>query len=163
MDEITLRTQVRQTLLRKALLRGTLLGAVGVALLLFATFYHPSHTIRWGVAFVLVFILLVSMGLIPYRRLARLQTHPDELHLGVGSFTYIHRQTPFVTLSVEAVKDVRWIEVGELYGIGIDIDEIPGPAQPFATLSRRRAGCDLFFAYFSETSFREFKEYLDKS
>lgn len=79
-QEITLRSSIKPELMRKLLFKGTLLAGIGaVSILLAGLFLSPDYLAIWGLPIFLIGMGLITIGLLPYRRLKRLELNPHKL------------------------------------------------------------------------------------
>ena len=73
---------VRTACLHAVVARGTLLALVGITPLLLGALLLPPSTLHGlGVVLFAFFLFCVVCGLLPYKRLAKKQLHPDVLHI----------------------------------------------------------------------------------
>lgn len=160
------RTSVDKELLRRVVLRGSLIAAVGLLLMLFGNGIPASHLSGWGAGIVLLSLALITLGLLPYRRLARLQLHPNELTLSEEELLYTRKKAPPLWIDRSSIADLRWLRRGELYGIAITLRP---PATRRADLQqevarwRRLLDCDLFLPYFSKESCDQLQSSLSET
>jgi hypothetical protein len=184
-ESIVLRSSVLPGLMKQTLLKGTLKGGIGVALLVFGAIFLPSQEMKnWGIVFFIIAFTLLTWGLLPYKRLKRLEENPNSLileddfwiHFAVkGSKVFsvpvnsIERIDYFpYGLSLESDKQKASEECAKngKYGIALwlktngfsDIQKAPHfNLERFHRISRQNYGCDLFFAYFSPRSYQTLK------
>lgn len=167
-----LRTSIAAELQRGRLLLGSAIAAPGILLMIWASFLSPQLLARWGVVFALLSILLIALGLIPYRRICRLQLHPNQIALEEENLTYVIGETPRFRLSKEGVREIAFLKERGGYGIGlwlhlpiekkITVIDPRFDMQKFMNQSRRR-GCDLYLPLFSERAAAEIEEWLQNS
>jgi hypothetical protein len=107
-----IRTHITPGLLRFALFRGTLMGGIGAAILLFSGIFLPPALLQgWGFFLFMLSIGLIAWGLIPYRRLKRLETNPNRLILdSEGAIHFLAKGKVLQSIPREAVKSLRWVE-----------------------------------------------------
>lgn len=170
MDTITLRTSIRPQLKRLLLFRGTILGLLGMGALLYGGIFVPVEALTsWGGALVLVSFILIGWGLIPYRRITKMEESPNRLVITEDEMMHYHRHgKDILKFPLKALKDVRFIDDGSLYGIALDLkpeweEKVPNPAvsvvmQMFLWSLKKKHHFDRFFPYFSKRAAEELKE-----
>jgi hypothetical protein len=169
---IKLRSTIRPELMWSALLRGTLFATVGALLLIYGGTTLPKNSlIGWGIPLVLVSLMLIAFGLIPYRRLSRLQVNPDEIHIKETSFCFISKKKMCFTVPFASIEKIELLERRALYGIGVQLKHNPSEKisvhdprfdmQRYQACSQKRFDCDLFFPYFTSHAVEELKEVFE--
>lgn len=172
-DQITIRTSIKSGLKRSLLIRGTVLAAIGMALLLYAgiTISLPVLS-QWGAAIWLISIFLIALGMIPYRRVVKIENNPNQIMITDDGLVHYHRHGRDVfTLPLDAIEEVRFLEDMGLYGIAVTLKEserekIPYPAisvvmQMFQWSLKRNHSFDRFFPFFSERGARKLQELIE--
>jgi uncharacterized protein (DUF58 family) len=165
-------TTVTAALLRRRLLLGSGIAAAGVAILIGANFLSSRLLNGWGLLLSLLSILLIALGLIPYRRLTRLQLHPNHIALEEEHLVYLLRNSPRFRLYKEAIQELTFHRRGDEYGIGLQLFAqtakkiaVVDPSfnmQAFIDRSRRR-GFDLYLPLFSQRAAQELREWHTSS
>jgi hypothetical protein len=152
---ITLRTTVSNELLHQALFKGTFFAAIGCFILIFASVALPVKVLApWGWAFIVLAVGLIAYGLIPYKKLSRLQLHPHKLILTEDTLTY-QKKEPILTLPLISVE--RFEFTGD--GIGVILKSPPKePVRLFTKKIPQKKGMDLFFPHFGKTAFKHLTE-----
>ncbi len=155
-DMLILRSAIKEELLFNFLKRGTALALIGILPLLFgALFLNTSQLGNWGLLIYFFSMGLIALGLIPYRRLLRLQKSPNELILCQDdTLIFKRRGKQLLKIPFHEIAQVRFIEENKIYGIGIDL-KINRPTK------KKQLGCDFFFPYFTKRSFERMKKVLD--
>lgn len=187
-ETITIRSSVLPDLMRKTLRRGTLLAGIGVLALLFGGVFIPVEKMRiWGPFLFLFSLGMITWGLLPYKRLKRLEDKPSMLVVeGDGWLHYSVGGKPLFSIPIASIDRTVFIDRPSIYGIGVFLKnanlENPGLRSVYSELdadtpilgyllkytewSRKLHGCDLFFPYFSQRSFNtllECQEFPDAS
>lgn len=173
-DTIKLYSVVEASLVKQRLLRGSIPALTGIILLVLSGAFMPADQLsRWGFAILAATILLITWGLLPYRRLSYAQANPHSLELSSdGAFCYRgRRKTPILTVPFASVADIRYVDEATGYGIGIQLrDPAPEPVvvhDPPIDMAAHRASaqaacqCDLFFPLFDRTSYDELRACID--
>lgn len=155
-------TQVKPELKRSKLLRGSVIAGVGALILLIGgAAVPPSQLHVWGWLIALVSFGLIAIGMIPYRRLCRLEERPAKLVINdVNELIYIHNDLKKITIPYEIIEKMEYFEDGNIYGIGVWIKKDAAKKirvhDPLFDYQRRqkqakkRFGCDLFLPFFSK-------------
>lgn len=166
MNKVVFRSSIDKNLMRKALIRGTFLASIGVLLLFFSGVFLPVRILQcYGIFLFGLSMLFIAFGLLPYRKLQRLETKPDELWVTNSSIHYIKRGNERLVIPLKAVFKISWVSRGYLYGIGIDLKEhsLLSIPRSFIKYSQKKSGFDLFFPFFTERTFLELKDYIQVS
>lgn len=161
--QIKLFSSVKPALLRKTLLRGSLLGGLGAFILLLAGTLLPLAALKlWGIPAFISALLFIALGLIPYKVLVRLEENPYLLTFDGQTIELERKEHVLFSLPATAVEKLTFVEKEHYYGIAIvaDLDKISvDPA--FLTVSKERCPeATLFCPYFSERSLAELAESL---
>lgn len=157
-----LRSSIKTSLMRHTLMKGTLLAIVGAGILVYAGIVMPKDTLSlWGLPLLLISGGLITWGMLPYRKLTRLEKKPDELVLTNSHLHYLPGGKPALTIPQQSIERIAYLDRGTIYGIAIELKH-PSPekvivqnnfnAEQFEKRSRERYDCDLFFPFFSENS-----------
>ncbi|MEM7175707.1 MAG: hypothetical protein AAF443_07265 [Chlamydiota bacterium] len=105
---------------QKALFRGSVFSGLGLLLLLVTGVYGGTLFLqRWGIWIFGIGISLIAVGLIPYRRLCFLETHPHQIIIEPAIWTVTAAQKT-VRFSPKAIQAIHYIEKKRLHGIRID-------------------------------------------
>lgn len=168
----TFSSSISSALMRQALMRGFSLGFLGALILLIpGSFLPPALLHKWGWALFLTAIGLITWGLLPYRRLSKLQLNPDKLILvDEEHISYFQQGRKILTLPIESIASVREISVQRFYGIAVEFKTPPiEPIQVHGNSSEvekmRKQGmkygkADLFFPYFTKHTCMELEKLL---
>ena len=155
-----LRSVVRSDLLKAELLRGSLVAAPGIGIIIAGGIWIPVESMSlFGVVCLFLGFALIGAGLIPYRRLARLQLQPHEIHIGETGFIFSVRGKKTLSVPFLAIAGSEYVEKGRVYGVGIClkkssqekiiVHDSDFDMKRFQEDSRRRFSCDLFLPYFT--------------
>jgi hypothetical protein len=164
-DTIKLFSTIKPTLLRATLFRGTIFASLGVLLLIIVTTYFSVEVMMsWGVLFLFVGGGLMVYGLIPYRRLNKMEDDPSELILIDDEYlqlmTFGKQQ---YTIPLKMIQKTEYIDKGNDYGIAIwfvqDTDHkviVHNQRMNMAhhlKICKKQYGCDLFIPYFGRRAY----------
>lgn len=156
--------------MRHAVIRGTILSGMGILILLACGAFLPLEKLKiWGFPIFLISMTLITWGLLPYRRLRRLEMSPYRLTLDDKKWLHFAKGTSQqFGIPLCSLERIDYIEKKHDYGIGITLKE-PLPKKlvvyinhfslmDFRRKSLKRYGCDLFLPYFSNRSYQELLE-----
>lgn len=109
---------------KRLLFRGMFLAFTGVSLLIgMGTFADVEMLSFWGIPTFIVGVFLIGWGLIPYRNLTRLETHPHYLLLENNHLTFVSTHGNHVLVSYENIHAISYVETKNRYGIRLDLKE----------------------------------------
>lgn len=166
-SHFTLRTTISPQLLRHTLLKGFGLALIGILGLLYGSIYANLLTLQmWGFTLFIICLGLITMGLLPYRRLSRLQLKPNKLCLvEPDHLAFYARERLLLIIPMESIARLEYLSDPSKYGIALWLRPIPpspvilkGLQEDIKYLKeqgKERAGADLFFLYFNQRSFEE--------
>ncbi|MFN4173944.1 MAG: hypothetical protein ACK4HV_02425 [Parachlamydiaceae bacterium] len=142
MKEVTtLYTTVKPDLYKRALLKGTLMGALSVLLLAFAGLFIPLSALESiGPILGLISLVLMGFGFKPFLTLKRIETSPVPLKLSNDSVEWKN-----LILSIKDIQEISYIDREKKYGIEIHLKE----------------GQKYFLPYYSKRYYEEFLAFLD--
>jgi hypothetical protein len=160
---LTLFTSIQSDFKRRILLRASVLGGIGALLLVGGgAFIPPAQLALWGVPLVLLAIILIAGGMVPYRRLCKLELSPDRLEV-TDVLLLFRKERLALTIPFEAIESLSFVQTSSYYGVRIGLK--PHPAQklrihlPLGNAALRRGGgkkgeihWDLFLPFFSRES-----------
>ena len=168
---LTLRSIVKPSLNKMPrFLRGSYSGALGVALWLYGgIFLSTSSLTFWGWPIFLIGLILIAWGLLPYRKLTRLENNPNEIILTDLEELYFSMQgTSTFKIALENIEEMAYLDDNSHYGIGLWIKSpktkhiiVLHPTLDFQAYLKdcqKRYFCDVFFPNFSKRSFKELEE-----
>jgi len=172
-DHYKIRSSINPHLLQNLLLRGTLLGALAVFLLIFGGIFIPE-TLLAQVGLPLFFISFGSMtlGLLPYRKLKKLELRPHEIVIcNQKEFLFAWEGTPSFTVPFASIEWLESVVTDSYYGIAI---KIKSPCEEkialldggfdlgkYVNKCRKSYSCDIFLPYFTQRGLQELKEFIE--
>lgn len=144
---------------KDALFKGTLLAGIGMMILIGGSvFLTREHLSVYGFLIFGLGIGLVTWGMIPYRRLVRLENSPDEIHVN-EDHTWIYYIKGKKTLEIpeETIESVNYLSKNSEYGLCLKLRKEPTKKvkvhSPLWQSSHSgKFGCDIFLPYFTERS-----------
>lgn len=167
---LTLRSSIKASLKKQTIIRGTILGGLGISLWLFGAIALPENTLNfWGWPILLIGGILIVIGLLPYRRLSRLENRPHEIVVTDLEELYCSMHgTPFFKIALENIEEMAYLDDENRYGIGLWIKlpknkyiEVLYPSLVLETYLKdcqKHYFCDVFLPFFSKRSFEELEE-----
>jgi len=106
---------------------------------------------------------LITLGLYPYRTLARLQLRPHELHYNGTVFIFYHFGKALFKIPEESIEEALFFQKNGLYGLSLTFRSslkekvvILQPSSSFKVKGKR----ELFLPYFSLTTVERIKVLL---
>jgi|GEM_PF-2194641 len=164
---VMVRSTISSPLLRSVLFKGFTLAFLGIFILVLAVIFIPASTLqRWGWLLFLLSFSSLTLGLLPYRRLSRLQLKPHKLVLvDLNHLAFYSRGEKILTLALQSISKISYVDHARHYGIAISLK--PPPIAPIVIHQPlkevkffRHKGCkeeksDLFFPYFSPSAYHE--------
>lgn len=168
---LSVRSTIYPQIMRKTLFRGVFVGLLGILIIIYAGIAIPEKTLSvWGFPLFMLGIGLLTFGLIPYRRLTRLESKPDELIVtDSNDLEFYSKATILMHIPIESIERVEYLKKNQLYGVGVWLKRnqsskkvVFHPNFDIAAFQKRadRFGADLFFPYFSERSVKELQEVI---
>lgn len=164
--DVIARSVVTPGLKKQILGRGTLIAGLGMLILLFAGGFLPLQELKlWGFPLFLLGGGLIVAGLLPYKRLSRLEMNPYELCVGTNNtIDLLIARKKLMTIPVSNIKDVVFIENEAVYGLGIRLNQTDGTKMRVHDPKYRPKSIsgqsDLFLPYFSKRGVAEVQEFL---
>jgi len=159
MEALTLRSSISQTLMRSSIWRGTSLAGLGVIVLLVAGTFLPLAEMKvWGLPLFGLGIGLITWGLLPYRRMKRLETNPYTLTIDHEWLHLAAKGRAIYSIPRESIEGIDFVEQREIYGMGISLKK-PIPKKVIVHVKLRKyGGYDLFLPYFSRRAYEQLLE-----
>lgn len=140
MKETRLTTSIKPELLKKHLVSSTIMGAIGLFLMILSSLFIPHAMLKFlGPAVVATWIILGISWIRPYIHLKKLSLIPDELLVRKDSMLYKGTIIPF-----HRIKTIHYIAEKDYYGLKFDY----------------RNGNSLSLPYFNKQAFEELKRLI---
>jgi hypothetical protein len=162
----TLRSSISKTFKDDALKKGGLLGGLGALfLILSGTFLPLSVLERWGLPLLLVGLVLITLGMRPYRQLCQLEIHPHKLVFEAEGLTFYDKGRKALHIAAPSLEKMCWKSYDVGYGLWIKVKnkEAITVLNPRFDLAHYLSFCqidcleyDLFLPFFSQASTKEF-------
>lgn len=180
---LTLRSSIRPSLVRQAVMRGSYVSGAGGLLLLVCGAFLPMPLLKfWGFPIFLFGIALVTWGLWPYRRLKSIENNPYRIIVDDKEWLHFSgKGKPILSIPLENICKMEYMEIGDNlnnypYGIVIFLKEAgkhkPVRHQPnidkyiYRSARPDRLSCNqdqaadnLILPYFSKYAFQELSEH----
>ena len=120
MDLLKIYSSVSPKVEKKALFKGSFIAGIGILLLALSGSFIKEPLLKiWGLPILVVSATLLTYGLLPYRRLMRLQKKPNEIIVSEELLQYIENNKRQITLPLSLIKKASYLEDKNDYGIGI--------------------------------------------
>lgn len=167
---LTLRSSIKPSLKKSKLIRGTLLSLIGVSLWFYGGLFLSTATLTiFGWPILIIGGILIAGGLIPYRKLVRLENKPNELTVtDLEELYFSMQEVPMFKIALENVEEMAFLDDDRRYGIGVWIKHpksknviVLHPSLELNAYLRdcqKYYFCDLFFPFFTKRSFQELEE-----
>ena len=153
MKKFLLKSSLRQALIIHALKRGSVIGGVGILLIFCAYLFLPKTLLSHvGIWIYLLGCGLIAFGLIPYRRLRRLELNPASLVVDEKGLTLIAQSHKPEVILWEEIDSFSYLENKQTYGIGFMLKKKRDTRLKLAEV-------DLFLPYFSKRAFDELDQF----
>lgn len=142
---MTLRTSVKPQLLKWVLFLGSFFAILGACLLLFSGIALPVDSLKkWGPLLFLLSLGLIAGGLIPYRRLQKLEVNPDQLVILEKGLIYKRAGVQEWQLPFDSIQSADYIDNPWRYGILLHVEN----------------SWDIFLPYFTKRAYEELAKNL---
>jgi hypothetical protein len=173
-DILKLNSTVNNKLIKSMLIRANLIAFPGIALITFAGVWLPPPVLNfWGLLLFLLGFALIAAGLIPYKRLLKLQVQPHEIIIKENNVHFAAKGQRSLTIPFSSIDQIKFISEGNTYGIGIFlkkdlektvcIHDTSLDIEAFQKDSQKHFDCDLYLPYFHEKSFEKFNSIFNFS
>lgn len=156
-EGVRILTSIKSDLYRRKMFKGTLTALLGLGLLFYlGSFATPQNFHLIGLPILFFGGFLIAASLSPLWRLAHLEQNPNELIATSDHVQYIVNNDLMITLPIDAVSEMRFVEKKDLYGIAFNLKN-PGliivhtprfNLERFMQRSKKETGADLFLPYF---------------
>jgi hypothetical protein len=171
---LVVRSSISSALLKTTLLRGFAIAFIGICILLFAgSFLSVEFLHKWGWSLFLIALGFITLGLLPYRNLSRLQIKPNELILlNVNSIAYVQRGHKILTLPIVSIAQISYISYphSPVYGIAvwfkpssverIIIHQSLKEIDYMRKQGQKMGNADIFLPYFNQHAYDELMDWL---
>ncbi|MDP1879461.1 MAG: hypothetical protein Q8K60_00810 [Parachlamydiaceae bacterium] len=165
-DTIRLKTTISSPFLKHALMKGLWISSIGLVGILIAGVFIPVIYLKtWGWLIFLIGIGFIAGGMIPYKKLSKLQLKPNELLVFSNHLEFYSKGEKKLTIPLNSIDKIEYFENKNFYGIGLFLKH-PTPEKIIIHKNGkwinkiRREGqqylqSDLFFIYFNRRAFKE--------
>lgn len=168
-DSFRLQSVVTSPLMRYTLFKGCGFAVSGMCVLLIGGIFLPPETLGvWGWLLFVVGIGLMTFGMLPYKRLLRIQLKPDELVVQGTDLEFYSRGIKRLTIPLRSIEKIAYRDARASYGISfrflkpviapVIIHGKSGEIEKMKAEGRKFAGADLFIPRFNRKSFDRLKE-----
>lgn len=163
-ESFTIRSSIKPQLMKSTLLKGFFIALLGILLLFFGGIFLPEHLLQiWGPPLFLAGVGLVIFGLLPFKKLTRLELKPMVLTAENGELVLLNNKKPVLMIPESSILNIEFVEDNKGYGIGIWFRQ---PVEKKIIIHdpkykvKGAFNADLFLPYFSRRSVNELKEWL---
>ncbi len=157
---LTLYSSIRPALMRKTLLRGTFFSGSGAFIIVLGGTMLPLSQLEiWGMPILFTGLILVFLGMTPYRRLTKLELNPYTLLIDGEKLFFQEGEKPLFSVLLATISSIDYVEKENIYGIALRIsrplEKKHEKLKPrFANLAVKEGiEAGLFFPYFFQKLF----------
>lgn len=174
-DYYKIRSSIQPYLLQHSLMRGTILACFGALLLILSGIFVPETLLSaLGLPLFLIAFGVITLGLLPYRRLKRLEYRPHEIIISdEEKFLFAWEGNPLFTLPFASIEWMKPVKLKSSYGIAIKLKSHPPKKivvqdrsfdlKHYIGKCQSSYSCDIFLPYFSLKGFHELNDFLNSS
>ena len=174
-EYLIIRTTISPALMKHILIKGFCIAFLGILGLIAGGIYLPPAILqKWGWFMILISLGLIAFGLLPYRRLVRLQLKPNELSvLDADNMTFISRGAKKITIPLHSILKIAYIDHPLDDGIAVWLKHPPPDPVVVHDCSRelemiRKKGrekdnADLFFSHFNRHAYEELIDWISEA
>ncbi len=120
---LILRSVIHSSVLENSLLKGSAIALIGV-FLIFISYYHLLPLSEaWANLFLWAGFLLIAAGLIPYKKLSRLQINPDILYVDDDEAHLIRAKVTRLSIPIEQIVDVAYMDTHGVNGLLLQLEK----------------------------------------
>ena len=129
-------------------------------LVIWSSFLSLQTLSTWGLPLLLIGGAFITYGLLPYRRLMRLENNPYQIIISESEqLIFFMDKHPLLKIPLKDIEEIAFLDDDHRYGIGLWLKkplsndlEYLSPNQTFEqyrTHCQKEYFCDVFFPYFS--------------
>ena len=123
MDELKLFSTVLMDVKRRLLFRGLCFGGCGIGVILFfGVWATPLFLSKWGLLIFCATLILISVGLIPYKNLTRLETRPHQILINEKELIFISSKGSHKSIPLSSIKAISFWKLKTKYGLMLDLE-----------------------------------------
>ena len=120
MDQEKIRSSITPDLLKRALFQGTSIATLGIVAMLLGAIFFPLNELKfWGLPLFIMGGGAITFGLLPYRKLCRLEMNPYEILVDDQHFKLVRRGKVQLCIPNEDIDNFKWNSSNTKYGITI--------------------------------------------
>lgn len=161
-------TSIPAKVLKKQLFRGSLLSCMGLCTIFGAYFFLTGKELaRYGWILFLLGTTTIAYGMVPFRKLTRLQIFPYQLQTTSTHLIYLKGEKTLLEVPKSNILQITYHQEGNKSGIGVSVKNrdtihLYDSMESRAVL-RKESEVDLFFPYFSRISFDQLLTHLQNN
>lgn len=138
MDTLTLWSSIQPELKKRTLLRGSGIAGVGATLMVISgTFFSVTTLQTWGLVIFGLSVGMITLGLLPYRRLTYLELNPYRLEIYKDQWIEAHLGKKQYRIPIDTIREVKYVSDRGRYGITLILKSDPADAIPLPYFTRR--------------------------
>lgn len=159
-ENVIAKSSITRELRRRKIFIGTAISLLGMLILLISGVFLPVETLKiWGFPLLLLGGMLVTIGLLPYRQMTRLEMNPYEWRSdGENGLILVQFGKKILSIPISSIKEVIFIEEG----MGFILDK----SQKVTIFDKKyqpksiNGKADLYFPYFTKRAVKEVEEFI---
>lgn len=170
-DILRLKTTVSTPILKHALIKGFFISCIGLIGILIAGIFIPVLYLKiWGWMIFILGIGFIAAGMIPYKKLAKLQLKPNELFVLPTHIEFYSNGKKNLTVPLSSIEKIEYYENKKIYGLSLFLKHPPPEKiiihkngrwiDKMRREAQKYSQSDLFFLYFNRRTFKELQEHL---
>ena len=146
-------SEIKKLKLKKGLLFS--LPAI-ILLITFGTFASLDLVVQYGRIIFFVSITLIAIGMIPYRRITRLESTPHILSIEDDTLDFKYLGKFSVLIPLREIKSISFFRKKQFFGLALTLHSLKNvqsknfAMRQYQKKCRRQLSCDLFLPYFPE-------------
>jgi hypothetical protein len=162
-----IRTTLSDFLMKRKLFTGFIIAFLGVIGMVSAGIYLPEPIMaKWGLIIYLLGFGLITLGLLPYRKLSRLQSKPNEIRISDHQLEFWAKDQCRLIIPLNSVKNITFNEIEGKGEINLYLNQwepiYNRDLTKFNVLTDKK-NARIQLLYFSQRSYNELKNELNNS
>jgi len=141
------------------LIKGTLIGSVAALVMVTVGSYSPSILNIIGFPILIMSLLTIAYGLVPYRKISNLELNPHQIILGESDISFSYKGKMAFKIPRGKINSLEYVDKKRGYGIAfsardIEIVDPKFSLERFKAHNQKQFGKALIFPYFTRKSFQ---------
>jgi hypothetical protein len=156
-------TSIKPQILKKSLFIGSSFSITGAFCIVLSGAWLSMDTLQtYGIWILLTSFIVMSLGLLPFRRLKKLSQNPDHIQIHEEYFTVYSQEKKILSIPFNAIQELEYAEYKKRYGMSIFFKDAlkekicihcrDFDMKSIQKKSRQEWGCSIFLPFYSERS-----------